>query len=296
MKTHFTWIRSLILGFFGLLLSLTLGLSADSQPKRLPGRIVVAKVVGSVSATNLADRSARDLKENDVITEKYTVNVGAASSTILIFSNGSAVNLQENSSLVISEFLQDPFSTPYAMTTATEEPTTSVTNLNLQKGEVVCNVKKLHTKGPGGSTFQVKTPVGAAGVRGTTFSVRYVPAADGTGRGTYTLSVTEGEVALTDTAGTVTVVTSGREVAISVTLAVDPVTGETTVAEIVSIEVMDIPVERQNAINQAAAEVAQVSETVTVAATPVTVADAINSVPDAPPILVDPEPTTTVDP
>jgi hypothetical protein len=77
---------------------------------------------------------------------------------------------------------------------------------------------------------------------------------------------------------------------------VDPATGETRVAEVLSQEVQDIPVERQNAINQAAAEVAETSATVTVAATPVTVADAINSAPNAPPILIDPRPTTKVEP
>ena len=68
------------------------GFSEDAKPERLPARIVVAKVVGDVNATNQADKTTRSLKQNDVIFEKYTVNVGSESSAVLIFANTTGLS------------------------------------------------------------------------------------------------------------------------------------------------------------------------------------------------------------
>ena len=131
-----------------------------------------------------------------------------------------------------------------------EEPSTSTTKLNLKNGEVVCKVKKLRMDE--GSSLTVETPVGAAGVRGTTFAVSYLPNQNGTDVGTFTLSVTEGEVSLTDSEGNVTLVPAGKEIVISFRTAVDPVTGDTTVVEILSKEIRDIPANHLNMINRTA--------------------------------------------
>jgi FecR protein len=267
--------------------------SAESAQKRLPGKVVVANVVGKAEGIEPGSQSPRILKSNDVITEKYTVNVGAASTAILVFSNGSSVNLRENSSLVISEFLQDPFAKPYATTILTEEPTTSVTKLNLPSGEIVCNVKKLRTKE--GSSLTVNTPVGAAGVRGTIFAVSYVP--DGSGNWIYTLSVTEGEVALTDADGNVTIVPAGKEVVISVRPTKDPRTGAITDIEILSLKLQDIPQERQNMINAEAAKGADAALEIFVDVMDVNLLDAFQEIRDAPPIIMPkPRRITRVDP
>lgn len=158
----------------------------------------------------------------------------------------------EESSLVISEFLQDPFSTPFAIANTTEEPSTSTTKLNLDNGEVVCKVKKLRISE--GSSLTINTPVGAAGVRGTTFSFSYLPNQNGTDQGTLTLSVTEGEVTLTDKDGNETAVTAGNEAVISFTSRVDPVTGADIIIEITGKEVREIPAARIDEINQVAAK------------------------------------------
>ena len=204
-------------------------------------------MVQKVEAVSPKSQSPRSLKTKDVIGENSTVNAAEASTATLVFSNGSTFNVLENSSLVISEFLQDPFSAPFAMPTATEEPTTSTTKLNLNRGEVICKVKKLSTDG--GSSMIINTPVGAAGVRGTTFSFSYLPNQDGD-RGTLTLSVTEGTVTLTDKDGNETVVTAGQQVVVSFRSTTDPATGITTVTELISTTVGAIPPGRQNAINQ----------------------------------------------
>lgn len=268
--------------------------SAQADQKRPPGKVVVANVVGKAEGIEPGSQSTRVLKSNDVITEKYTVKVGAASTAILVFSNGSSINLRENSSLVISEFLQDPFATPYAAAIITEEPTTSVTKLNLTQGEIVCNVKKLRTKE--GSSLTVNTPVGAAGVRGTTFAVSFVPDPSGNGNWIYTLSVTEGSVALTDANGNVTNVTAGKEVVISVKLTKNPQTGEITGIDILSTEFQDIPEDRKNMINAEAAKGADAAMMIFVDMMEVDPLDIFQQIRDAPPIITKPDQVTPPDP
>ncbi len=234
---------------FSLLVASIASSSAQSSQKQVPGKVVAANVVQNVKAMPPQSASELKLKTKDVISEDYTVSADTDSTATLVFSNGATFNVLEESSIVISEFLQDPFSTPFAMPTATEEPTTSTTELNLNGGEVVSKVKKLNISD--GSSMTIRTPVGAAGVRGTTFALSYLPNQNGTDRGTLTLSVTEGEVSFTDKDGNVTIVRAGQELTISFKSSVDPATGITTVTEIVSTSVGPIPAARLARINQA---------------------------------------------
>jgi hypothetical protein len=268
--------------------------SAESDPKRLPGKVVVANVTGKAEAVDPENQSSQILKKNDIITEKHTVRVGAASTATLVFSNGASINLLENSSLIISQFLQDPFSLPYTTAIVTEEPTTSVTKLNLVKGEVVCNVKKLRTKE--GSSLVVNTPVGAAGVRGTTFAVSYVPDPTGGNKWIYTLSVTEGEVALTDDKGNVTLVTAGKEVVITVRVLEDPRDGTTTVIELLETVIRDIPEDRRNMINEQAAKGSDAALIFYVDVMEFEPHDVINHIRDLQPVITPPKPVTPMDP
>lgn len=178
-----------------------------------PGMIVVAKLTGTVEATNPQKKETRSLKRSDLISEAETVKVGAASNVTLAFSNGAVINLLENTTLVITEFLQDPFSSSFSAEASEQEPSTSVTKLQLVSGEMVATVKKLRTEQ--GSSLTVNTPVGAAGVRGTTFSISYQPPKDGKGTGTFTLNVTEGSMRMVDAFGVSTVVNAGKSLVIS---------------------------------------------------------------------------------
>jgi hypothetical protein len=265
---------------------------AESATKLPPGKVVVAQVVGKVEATHPDSSVTLRLRKQDSISEKHTVTTGVASSATLVFSNGSTINLPEKSSLQIAEFLQNPFSAPFAMAISSGEPTTSSTKLNLIQGEVVCNVKKLRTDED--SSFAVSTPVGAAGIRGTIFAVSYTPNVNGTDEGIYILSVTEGSVELTDNEGNKTLVTAGKEVVIRFKTTTDPVTGK-TITEILSTELRDIPADRLNRINEAADKGKADSDWVIFDATEDHVLDLLNNF-DTPPVAIDPRPVTEVDP
>jgi hypothetical protein len=164
---------------------------APSAPAAMPpGQILAAKVTGVVTMTVNA-APAVTLVGGEPIPQHATINTNAAANAVLVFSNGATTQLGENSQLVIDEFLQDPFPANITMANIDTEPTTSKTKLRLNHGELVGNVKHLqHTKG---STFTVDTPVGAAGIRGTTFRIVFRP--NGTGLAFFSLSTVEGNVA-----------------------------------------------------------------------------------------------------
>jgi hypothetical protein len=160
------------------------------------------------------------LTDGAKISQGSIVTTGKGSSVVLIFSNGATLSLGTDSALDIETFTQDPFKSAISGT-MTAEPTTSTTKLNLTKGELVSKVAKLNTSR--GSTFNVATPVGAAGIRGTVFRIVYRP--DGAGHATFSLVTLEGRVVVTLAKGVVTAppveVTAGKEVAVTVDVKVD---------------------------------------------------------------------------
>jgi len=239
---------------------------SGQQPARVPGRIIAVKVTGSVTATNQTDHSQTKLANNDKLSEHYVVTTGAGSSAILVFSNGATLNLGADSTLSIDEFLQDPFDSQIVVGNISEEPTTSTTKLNLSRGELVGNVKHLHQDK--GSTFTVNTPVGAAGIRGTTFRIVFRP--DANGNITFTLSTADGSVsfqgATTGAAAAGVHVDTGKEISLTVeatvnsdgtiTITSPPVIDATTTTQ------RDIPPETQTAIQNSAQQIVEASSPV----------------------------------
>ncbi|MDX1679202.1 MAG: FecR family protein [Akkermansiaceae bacterium] len=172
------------------------------------GMILVADVKGSVDAIDTKDKSTRSLKVSDILFQDHKVEVGEDSMTVLAFGNGSVITLTENTTLGITKFLKDPFSAPFAKAIDKNEPGTSVTSLELEKGEIVCSVKKLRIDQ--GSSLDVETPVGTASVRGTVFALEY--STDDNGNTTCTLSVTEGSVTYTDSNGQTQTANAGQKI------------------------------------------------------------------------------------
>ena len=219
-KKYLTWLWLLGVAAF-------LCLDASAQTAQAPGQIRVAKVNGT--ATAVKDGNTITLQNGTELTQGYGVNTGKNSSVVLVFSNGATLNLAQDTSLSIDEFTQDPFAEEQSVSKLTSEPSTSKTKLNLSRGELVGNVKKLNYDA--GSSFSIQTPVGAAGIRGTTFRIIFRP--DGTGKAFFSLTTVEGNVVLA--AGTVnlpteTSVPDNKEVEVIIDVNVDAVTGEVTVA------------------------------------------------------------------
>jgi hypothetical protein len=170
---------------FAALLGIFVGLAnADAQsgpatavPSRVKGRILAARVQGHVSAVSKIDGQTHALKDGDSVSEQTQIVTAPGANIILVFSNGATVNLGSDSSLDIEQFDQDPFAADLKVSELKQEPGTSTTRLNLTKGELVGKV--VHLNVDKGSEFTVQTPVGAAGIRGTTFRIVFRPGRNG---------------------------------------------------------------------------------------------------------------------
>ena len=186
------WMAALLLVAPGFLAAQTAPAVAPTTSTKVVGRIIAVKVIGNVTVTDVRDpMRPRKLVENGEVTEGQIINTGDDSRVLLVFSNGATINLAAKSTLSIDEFLQDPFAQPVKVSELIDEPTTSITKLNLIRGELMSNVK--HLRRDKGSVFSVQTPVGAAGIRGTTFQVLYRPLGS---VAAFALRMVEGKIAL----------------------------------------------------------------------------------------------------
>ncbi len=167
---------------------------AGSAPATAPGmangQIVAKMVTGKV--TMELNGTVTELANDAPVSPASTVTTAPDASVVLVFSNGATTQLGPDSSLTIEQFLQSPFKQVLALAAATQEPSTSRTKLKLNKGELLGKVAKL--KHDQGSTFDVQTPVGAAGIRGTTFRLVFRPTGTGQAFAVFSLSTLEGNV------------------------------------------------------------------------------------------------------
>jgi hypothetical protein len=178
--------------------ALLLALPATAQTQA--GAIKAVKITGEVFRVD-ATGTKTPVTEGQALIESDTVQTGAGAGVVLVFMNGSSVKLDENSRLAIEEFKMDPLAENIAVAGLKGEPSISKTRLNLAYGEMVGNVKKLNSA----SKFDVKTPVGAAGIRGTTF--RILLRFEANGQVAFELSTAEGRVVF---AGSVPVAGTGE--------------------------------------------------------------------------------------
>jgi hypothetical protein len=131
-----------------------------------------------------------------------------------------------------------------------------VTKLDLKRGEFVANVK--HLNRDQGSAFTINTPVGAAGIRGTTFQITI--GTDGSGKPFVRISTSEGLVALITADGTEQLIPAGKELSVSFEFATGPNGLRIVVPGSVRITGLeDMPPETQAAIAQAVLEIIQAS-------------------------------------
>lgn len=178
-----------------------------ADPSMSAGQIKAAAVIGDVNAVDHVDQTVTALHNDDLLSQGFTVKTGDDASIVLVFSNGATLRLGANTELSIDEFLQQPFAEEeLALDQLEQEPTVSSTKLKLTRGEVVGHVLALRT----GSSHTIATPVGAAGIRGTTFRHVVRPAPNGSV--VFTSATDEGEVGFTATDGQTAAITAATEI------------------------------------------------------------------------------------
>ena len=160
------------------------------------GAIIIAGLVGDVKVqvNGKLDPDGKatgallpqeEVKAGASIFDGHTVIVGKAkgSSAILLFSNGTVTTLKEDSQLNVRTFTQAKFESKpdQKISDLEEEPSSSKTDINLNFGDMVVDIKKLSKK----SSFDIASPVGTAGIRGTTVALGVRPAPGGGFRGSF---------------------------------------------------------------------------------------------------------------
>ena len=234
-----------------------LSLSAHAQTQ--VGRILVAKAEGQVLKV-LVDGSTTAVSAGGELTEKDTITTGKDSSVVLVFMNGSSVKLGPESRLAIEEFKMDPLADDLDVSALKAEPTVSKTMLDLRYGEMVGEVKKLNTAA--GSSYNIKTPVGAAGIRGTIYRIVYRP--DSTGKAFFTVSTAEGRVVMEGVTSQEIPVPEGKEVVVEIDVPATP--GAAAAAPLVVTQ--DIPAATQEIIKSEAAIITQSVAEIVIPPTP----------------------------
>lgn len=180
---------------FTALVWLVSAASAGYADELVLGQVKAGKVIGDVHAIGPTGER-RPLHNGDLLGEGWTVETPPDGSVVLVFSNGSSVRITAASRVELTVFRQDPLAEECAFTAIPSAELRSQVEMKLIAGEVVGSVRKLNRA----SSYQVRTPVGAAGIRGTIFLVQARPWLEKGDLG-YVFATFEGLVRVTDLAG-----------------------------------------------------------------------------------------------
>jgi len=131
------------------------------------GAIIIASLEGQVTVVNnttLEQLPASQVKAGGLLFDGHTVKTGPASKIILLLSNGTVSTIKSDSALNIKKFTQEKFDPKgKKLSEMKGEPSSSQTVMDLELGDMVFDVKKLDKR----SSFNIESPVGTAGIRGT---------------------------------------------------------------------------------------------------------------------------------
>ena len=197
------------LKFFTMFLFAGLAFAQAPGPNLGKGAAIVVSTKGQVQIKRTD--TGRFLPSNEVkpgktISDGHALLTGNESEVVLLLSNGSITTLGSSSELELSEFSQETFKGSGKKLSELEtEPSTSKTKLKLAYGDLVFNIKKLNP----GSTFDIESPIGLSGIRGTVGekSIQFNPVS---GEITGTIKMISGWLAFTDKNGNQMDVSAGQ--------------------------------------------------------------------------------------
>ena len=109
--------------------------------------------------------SKQDSAIGATLSEGFSIKTGQDGRLILLLSTGTVTTLGQNSELILESFQQAPFALPpnNRFNDLPKEPSTSAVKVKLGYGNLIFNVKPLNP----GSVFEIDSPIGLAGIRGT---------------------------------------------------------------------------------------------------------------------------------
>ena len=169
--------------------------AAGEKKVQARGAVIIVSLEGAVGITNL--RTGKALPASKVVVgasipDGHAIKTGEGGKAVFLMSNGTVFTVSPKSEMLVAEFTQEPFAaTDEKISDMETEPSISKATLKLNYGVLVTDVKKLNP----GSAFSIESPLGSAGIRGTTVSTQAIP--DGNGGFSGSFGVTGGTVAYT---------------------------------------------------------------------------------------------------
>ena len=134
----------------------------------VPGNIRAIKVDGTAWQIIGGSGQRERLDEGDFLRQGNTVETTSDSRVVLLFENGSTIQLQPKTKFSVEAFMVDPFDTGKTdFRQLTAEPTRSITKIGVNDGVITAKIPKLQRS----SSYDIGTPLGTAGIRGTVVTV-----------------------------------------------------------------------------------------------------------------------------
>jgi hypothetical protein len=172
------------------------------------GAFILVSQEGEVTYLGAQGAPAEAVSVGKPIPLSHTIITGKNGKLVGLLSNGTLLTLEEETRMKVGTFKQEPFvAGGKKLTDLPGEPSSSQVMLDLDFGSLVVKTKKLNK----GSVFDINSPVGVAGIRGTEFQMASRP-----GQGVQ-LDVTESTVAFTPPGGVPMPVSQGNGLSVSPT-------------------------------------------------------------------------------
>jgi len=191
---------------FTLLVWVNVSWSQQGQDSN--GAFILVSKKGDVRYLNAADEEMPDVGVGLVIPGSYYILTGDNGNLVGLLSNGTLLTLTENTRMKVATFKQEPFRDDGSkLAELPGEPSSSEVLIDLDFGSLVVKTKKLNKS----SSFDINSPLGVAGIRGTEFQMASTP-----GQGVQ-LDVTESTVAFTPPGGGEIKVSQGGGLSVSPT-------------------------------------------------------------------------------
>jgi hypothetical protein len=194
---------------------------------RKPGITVIVDAAGAVQIIDKPGAAPQPVEKGQVVPVGAALVTGPDGRVDLALSNGAFFQIQENSRFSIGQFEQDAYEFVFANSEAVRrrdvekmgedkaamvtmdasedawnemplEPTGSASKFSLDYGTMIGESKKLRP----GSSMEISTPIGSAGIRGTIWRITIQPiGAPGSNTFRGTLDVSRGLVVFSDSQG-----------------------------------------------------------------------------------------------
>ncbi len=156
------------------------------------GAFILVSQKGEVGFIQQSGEEAPRVGVGQPIPPSYTIFTGSDGELVGLLSNGTLLTLSADTRMKVKTFDQEPFDDGgRKLSDLAGEPSKSKVEIDLDVGSLVVKTKKLNK----GSIFDINSPVGVAGIRGTEFQMESMP-----GQGVQ-LDVTESTVAFTPPGG-----------------------------------------------------------------------------------------------